>query len=305
MPKIQVSKLHTLTGHNHSVFALTEGVEATKFYTGSGDGMVVEWDLSRPKDGLLLAQVPNAVYALAVDKVRNWLIIGQNFEGVHIIDLKTNKEIWSLKITSNAIFDIKVVNDWLLVATGDGVLVVLDMNERSPIQHIKVSEQKLRVMALDPKERWLAIGASDHTVKVFELDGWKPIIQLKAHTNSVFALGFSPDGLTLVSGGRDAQLKFYETGNFTEIKSIPAHMYAINYLSFREDGRYFVTCSMDKSIKLWDASNQKLLKVIDRARHAGHGTSINKVVWMSYNQRVIAISDDHTVTVWDLLIEAS
>ncbi|MEX0883080.1 MAG: WD40 repeat domain-containing protein [Cyclobacteriaceae bacterium] len=303
MPKIQVNKLNTLTGHNHSVFALTEGVEPSKFYTGSGDGMVVEWDLTRPKDGLLLAQVPNAVYALAVDKVRDWLIIGQNFEGVHVIDLKTNREIWSLKITSNAIFDIKVVNDLLLVATGDGVLVVLDLDERSPIQHIKVSDQKLRVMAVDPKKRRLAIGASDHTVNVFELEGWKPVVQLKAHTNSVFALGFSPDGLTLVSGGRDAQLKFWETRYFTEINSIAAHMYAINYLSFRGDGRYFVTCSMDKSIKLWDAGNHKLLKVIDKARHAGHGTSINKVFWMSYKQQVIAISDDHTVTVWDILIQ--
>ena len=77
-------------------------------------------------------------------------------------------------------------------------------------------------------------------------------------------------------------------------------MFAINYVAFREDGRYFVTCSMDKSIKLWDASSLQLLKVIDKARHAGHGTSINKVLWSRYNQQIIAISDDRTISIWDI-----
>lgn len=302
MSKIQVNKLNTLTGHNHSVFALSEGVEPAKFYTGSGDGMVVQWDLTQPKDGLLLAKLPNSVYALTVDKKRNWLFVGHNFEGVHVIDLNTNKEIWSLKITSNAIFDLKVIGDLLLVATGDGVLVVLDIAERSPLKHIKVGERSLRVLAIDPEKRRLAVGGSDHTIKVFDLKDWTPLTQMSAHSNSVFALEFSPDGKTLVSGGRDATLKFWETENFNEIEGIVAHMYAINYLSFREDGRYFVTCSMDKSIKLWDAKAFKLLKVIDKARHAGHGTSVNKVLWSTYQQQIVAVSDDNTVSVWEVLL---
>lgn len=302
MSNIQVNKLNTLTGHNHSVFALSEGAEPTKFYTGSGDGMVVQWDLTHPKDGLLLAKLPNSVYALAVDKKRNWLFVGHNFEGVHVIDLNSNKEIWSLKITSNAIFDLKVIGDLLLVATGDGVLVVLDIAERSPLKHIKVGERSLRVLAIDPEKRRLAVGASDHTIKVFDLKDWKPFTQMSAHSNSVFALEFSPDGKTLVSGGRDANLKFWETENFSETEEIVAHMYAINYLSFREDGRYFVTCSMDKSIKLWDAKAFKLLKVIDKARHAGHGTSVNKVLWSKYQQQIVAVSDDHTVSVWEVIL---
>ena len=302
MSNIQVNKLNTLTGHNHSVFALSEGVEPSKFYTGSGDGMVVQWDLSQPKDGLLLAKLPNSVYALAVDPKRNWLFVGHNFEGIHVIDLNSNREIWSLKITSNAIFDLKVIGDLLLVATGDGVLVVLDINERSPLKHIKVGERSLRVLAIDPEKRRLAVGASDHTIKVFDLEDWKPLTQMSAHSNSVFALEFSPDGKTLVSGGRDAQLKFWETESFRETEGIVAHMYAINYLSFREDGRYFVTCSMDKSIKLWDAKALKLLKVLDKARHAGHGTSVNKVLWSKYQQQIVAVSDDHTVSVWEVIM---
>lgn len=300
MSKITVSKTHLLTGHNHSIFALAEGADPRYFYTGAGDGFVVEWDLDNPKVGRLIAKLPHSVYALAIDKIRNLLLVGHNFEGVHVIDLVEKKEIWSLKLTSNAIFDIKVFGKWAYIATGDGVLVVLDMDERSPVKHVKLSSEPLRVLALKPEIGQLAVGASDNSIKVLNLPDLSPVSRLDVHTNSVFALAYSPNGHMLVSGGRDAHLNIWDTDNFSLKKNIVAHMYAINYLSFREDGKYFVTCSMDKSIKLWDARELRLLKVIDKGRHAGHNTSVNKVIWSSYSQQVIAASDDRTVSIWDI-----
>lgn len=300
MPKNQVNKLHTLTGHHHSIYALAEGADPRFFYTGAGDGMVVEWDLDDPKDGRLIAKLPHSVYALTVDKERNLLFIGHNFEGVHVIDLDTREEVWSLKITDQTIFDLQVFGHLLLVGTGDGVIVVLDIEEKSILRHIKISDKSVRVLSIDQTRKHLAVGSSDHSVSVFDLRTWKPLIQLKGHSNSVFALSYSPDSRLLVSGGRDAHLKIWETEQYREIETIVAHMFAINYVSFREDGRYFVTCSMDKSIKLWDGRSLQLLKVIDKARHAGHGTSINKVLWSKYNQQIIAVSDDRTITIWDI-----
>ncbi|UCS93558.1 WD40 repeat domain-containing protein [Echinicola marina] len=300
MSKIQVSKLYTLTGHNDSIYALAEGKNPRYFYTGAGDGMVVQWDLDAPKDGKLIAKLPHSVYALEVDQERNLLFIGHNFEGVHVIDLNTNQEIWSLKITDQSIFDIKVYNDKAFVGTGDGIITVLDVNERSVIKHIKLGEKNIRVMDIDQGKGHLAVGASDNTVKVFDLKDFSPIVKLDGHTNSVFALSYSPNGEFLISGGRDAQLKIWNAGLYQELESIVAHMYAINYLDFREDGKYFVTCSMDKSIKLWESATFQLKKVIDKSRHAGHGTSVNKVLWSRYSQQIIAISDDRTISIWEV-----
>lgn len=300
MVKIQVNKLHTLTGHNHSIFALTEGGDPQFFYTGAGDGMVVEWDLVQPKDGKLLANLPNSVYALAIDPIRNLLFIGHNFEGIHVVDLSNKKELWSLKLTSSAIFDMKVHGDLLYVATGDGILLVIDIRERSPLKHIKLSDSALRVLALSPKGDQLAVGSSDNSVIILRTDGFIPLTRLEVHSNSVFALEYSPDGRVLISGGRDASLIIWDAQSFDQVERIVAHMYAINFLTFREDGRYFVTCSMDKSIKVWDAHTYQLLKVIDKGRHAGHGTSINKVAWSHHKQHIIAVSDDRTVSIWEL-----
>src|SRR5690554_8012542 len=131
MPKTQVNKLYTLTGHNHSIYALAEGGNPRFFYTGAGDGMVVEWDLDEPKNGKLLAKLPHSVYALAVDKKRNLLFVGHNFSGVHAIDLASKEEVWSLKMTPRSIFDLQVYNDLLIVGTADGMVTVLDIEEKS------------------------------------------------------------------------------------------------------------------------------------------------------------------------------
>ncbi len=301
MSKIQVNKLHTLTGHNDCIYALVEGSKPRFFYTGAGDGMVVEWDLDAPKDGKLIAKLPHSVYALAVDRERNLLVIGHNFEGIHVIDLIENKEIWNLKLTDQAIFDIKVFENEILVGAGDGVLVVVDILARSVKKHIKLSSKSIRVMSIAAEKRQLALGLSDHSIKILDLaDNFKPLVNLLGHTNSVFAMSFSPDEKILVSAGRDAQMKFWESENYTLSENIIAHMYAINFLSFKEDGKYLVTCSMDKSIKVWDGKNYKLMKVIDKARNAGHGTSINKVLWSTYSSKVIAVSDDRTISIWQI-----
>ena len=301
MSKFQVNKLHTLTGHNDCIYALTEGSDPRFFYTGAGDGMVVEWDLDNPKDGKLIAKLPHSVYSLIVDRERNLLVIGHNFEGIHVIDLNENKEIWSLKLTDQAIFDLKVFGTELFVGTGDGVLIIVDMLEKAIKKHIKLSSKSIRVIAVAPIKRQLALGLSDHSIKVLDLANENhPIANLSGHSNSVFALGYSPDEKTLISGARDAHLKFWKTINYTLEENIVAHMYAINYLSYREDGKYLATCSMDKSIKIWDVENRKLLKVIDKARNAGHGTSINKVLWSTYSGNIVSVSDDRTISIWQL-----
>jgi WD40 repeat protein len=60
---------------------------------------------------------------------------------------------------------------------------------------------------------------------------------------------------------------------------------------------------MDKSIKVWDAEALRLLKVIDRSRHAGHGTSVNKVLWSNYRDQLLSASDDRTISVWNINFE--
>lgn len=301
---MKVDKINTLAGHKDCIYTLEKGLENHLFFSAGGDGIVAQWNLQNPEIGDVLVQVPNSIYALCCVAERNLLIVGQNFEGLHFIDLTSKLEIKSIKLNSSYIFDLQVWKNQLFVASGDGVVSVIDLDSFQTIKHIKASDKSARCISINPIERHFAVGYSDFSIKIFDLQTLNLVKSIAAHQNSVFSLRYSPDGKFLLSGSRDAHLKIWNVENDYQLYgSIVAHLYAINHIVFSPNRQYFATCSMDKSIKIWDYAQFKLLKVIDKARHAGHGTSVNKLLWSAYQHLIVSGSDDRMVSVWALDIE--
>jgi WD40 repeat protein len=281
---------------------LQQANESHLIFSGAGDGMVALWNLVEKSDGELIAQLPNSVYALHHLNHKELLVAGQNYSGIHLIDYKSKVEIASLQLTSSAIFDIQSFGNDLIIATGDGVITIVDLEKWVVKKRIASSEKSARAIAINKLSGELAVGFSDQFIRIFSLENYQLKTEFKAHDNSVFALSYSPDSKSLFSGARDARLKVWDVqSNYSQVEEIVAHMYAINHLAFSSDGKNFVTGSMDKSIKVWDTQNLSLLKVIDKGRHAGHGTSVNKLLWTAYKNQLISASDDRSISVWDLL----
>jgi WD40 repeat protein len=304
MIKVQVNRVHSLNGHRDCVYTLQRSHKENIFFSGAGDGMIVKWDLENPQEGELIAKLPNSVYALHQTENNEVLMAGHNYEGVHLLDWRNKKEIGSLKLTAAAIFDIQSVGKITLVATGDGTVINFDREKLLIVNKAQVSEKSARTIAINAKQGEVAVGYSDNFIRIFDLDTLKMKHQWQAHENSVFTIRYSPDYKLLFSGSRDARFKVWDvSANYTQTTEVVAHLFAINHIEFSPDGKHFVTCSMDKSIKVWNTEELKLLKVIDRARHAGHGTSVNKLLWTNYNQQLVSASDDRTISVWNIKFE--
>ncbi len=302
MSAVQVNKLHSFTGHRDCVYTLQGGEQPNLFFSGAGDGMVVLWDLQNPGDGELMAKLPNSIYSLHHLADKKLLVVGQNFSGIHLIDYQNKSELASLQLTASYIFDIQSFNNDLVIATGDGSVIIVDLEAWTLKKSISLSDKSARAIAINPTRGEVAIGYSDHAIRIFSLGDYALKQEIKAHDNSVFTLSYSPDGDYLFSGARDARLKVWEVNsNYALAAEVAAHLYAINHLTFSPDGTLFATASMDKSIKVWRTKNVELLKVIDKGRHAGHGTSVNKLLWTSFNNQLVSASDDRTISAWDLL----
>jgi WD40 repeat protein len=301
MSTVQVKKLHTLTGHRDCVYTLQASSSVDGFFSASGDGMVVRWSLQDPENGEVVAKLPNSIYALHFHQPSGMLIAGHNYEGIHVLDWKNKKEKASLQLTKAAVFDIHTFRNEIIVATGEGSIIAVDPQALAIKSRAQHSEKSARTIAVNEVTGEIAVGYSDHFIRIFD-EHLHLKKEFKAHTNSVFTLRFTPDGLFLMSGSRDARLKVWDAkAEYIQASEIVAHMYAINHIEFSPDGKHFVTCSMDKSIKVWDLQELKLLKVIDRSRHAGHGTSVNKLLWTTYNNQLISASDDRTLSVWHII----
>ena len=303
---VKVTKLHSFTGHRDAVYTLQPTDQQNLFCTGAGDGMVVLWDLENPDEGHPLARLPNSIYALHHHAPSNTLIAGHNYEGIHVLDWKNKVELGSLQLTRAAIFDLQSVDDFLFAATGDGSIIVVDVGRLAVIDSVRKSEKSARTIGINLRSGEMAVGYSDNYIRVYDLKSLQMKHEWEAHANSVFSVRYTPDGYYLLSGSRDARLKAWDVNSgYAMVAEVVAHMYAINHLDFSPDAKHFVTCSMDKSIKVWNAEELKLLKVIDKARHAGHGTSVNKLLWTSYQDQLLSASDDRTVTSWNINFEAS
>ena len=335
---MEIKKIETLAGHKDCVYSLEKLKEKHLFLSCAGDGKIALWNLKNPELGRLVAQIPSSVFSICYHEQENLLLIGQNFEGLQMIyfeeDINNSPNVHyipdkaknkSLKITNDYIFDIQIVqnqeentqNYYAFVAQGDGVLTIVDLTTFSVKKHLKISTKSLRKITINPQKTEFAVASSDNFIRIFDLKTLQLLQEINAHTNSVFALRYFPADLDknnntqlLISGSRDAHLKIWEKNtqnlnqnNQYQLKNdIIAHLFTINDIDFSPCGKYFATCSMDKTIKIWDLPSFRLLKVVDKARHASHGTSVNKILWSDYqidNQDcLISASDDKFISVW-------
>lgn len=308
VPRPNARNIATLAGHRDAVYALAGRPGSDRLFSSGADGLVVAWNVADPaQDGELLARVENSVYALCELPARNLLLLGQNFQGVQAIDLQDKSLAYATALPPVAIFDLvySETRQRLYCALADGTLAVLRGSDFRVEHLLRLSDKSLRCLALSETRHELAVGSSDWQVRVLDLDSLAVKNILAEATNSVFSIVYSPDGQYLLAAGRDAHLRRYATAGYALADEVVAHMYTINHLAFSADGQYLASCSLDKSIKLWDAASLALLRVLDKARAAGHGTSVNKLVWPGSQQRLVSCSDDRTLAVWQVLGAAS
>ena len=291
--KLEIQKLHTLQGHKDAIYALHHQDKSDKFYSSGGDGLIVEWDFNSFPDGQLIAQVPNSVYSIVSEN--DSIYVGHNYEGIHFLNSATKKEKLNTHLGQEAIFSSLIIGDHLLIGLANGEFVVLNKHTLKTIARETLGKNRIRKII--QHQQFVYLACSDNFIYQLDLN-YKLVSKWLAHDKSVTSLVVHNN--ILISVGRDAKIKFWELLEHNKLcKEIPAHNYAINDISISPDKKYFATCSIDKTIKLWSTQNRKLLKVVDKQRHAGHGTSVNKVFWKS-NDCFVSCSDDRTISVWKI-----
>ena len=303
LKKIKITKLNQYSGHKDCIYSMSPSLNQNSFYSGAGEGYVVEWDIENKVDGKLICQVPRPVYSLLLLKEKKQLLIGSAQGNLHVVDLNVNKEIKNIEAHTLGIYDIKLHNNTFITTGGDGKINVFNTEDFTLLKTIQASNKSARTIAINPILNHIAIGFSDHSIRIFNATSFELIQTLNHHVNSVFALSYCNKNKHLLSGGRDVFLKFYDAeNNYELIKDVPAHNLHINAIQFNPIGNLFATVSMDKTLKIWDAETFDLLKVIDKARNEAHVTSINKVLWINDTQ-LLTGSDDKQIMHWNVEVD--
>lgn len=297
---MEINRIDTFSGHKAPIYSLEEGREPHFIYSAGSDGWVVEWNLQKPDVGKVLAHIEGSVYCLKLDRSTNIFWIGQNFEGIHGVQVNDQSRVFSIAMPKKAIFDICFWDNQVWVAHDHGLISVVDRESQQIIKHIKSGDKSARKFCLMGQDK-IAIGFSDGFIRVFNKNFELEFAWL-AHELSVFSMIYENSSHSLISVGRDAKIKRWllEGENTRLVQEVPAHIYAIHDVVISPNQQFFASASMDKTIKIWRANDLTLLKVIDAPRYGSHKNSVNKLLWSAYLDYLVSASDDKNISIWKI-----
>ncbi|MEH6306031.1 WD40 repeat domain-containing protein [Olivibacter sp. CPCC 100613] len=301
MNKIEITKKHTLSGHQNPIFAVETGGAPTTLFTAGNDKGVVEWDLELGKFRRILLPVKSSVYALHYIPASNLLAVGERSGLVTIVDIEKQLVVARLQHHEKPIFGIQAfrTKSEIIVSSEDGTVSIWNTVNFNLLYHFSVSTETVRCIALNQEENILAFGSKDSKIRLFHAQDYIPFQEINEHSAAITALAFSPDDRFLLTGGRDAQLNVFETKHFLLEKNITAHMFSIYGIAYHPTFPVFITASRDKSIKIWRTADYSLIKNISFDKgYETHRLSINNISWID-DQTFVSVSDDKTAIIWN------
>ena len=301
---MEIKLVAELEGLDGSVYSLEKSEFPNRFFSGSDDQLVVEWDLEQMQPLKAVAKLPSRSYALKFIPNPNLLVVGNYSGGMHVIDLAAGKEIRLFQLHQKTIFNIEYdeKRERLISLSSDGSYSVWSLPDFKLLHHEVLTHLKVRCVAFRESKDEMAIGCGDGTIRIIHTDTFDELARLEGHDTdySVNALAYTPDGKQLISGGRDARLAFWDLSNGYElINKIPAHNYAIYSIVFHPSEPIYATGSMDKTIRIWELGKMRPIKTIDLS-NGGHKNSVNKLLWSDFNDYLISTGDDRSIKVWNI-----
>ncbi|MFM9984443.1 MAG: WD40 repeat domain-containing protein [Flavobacteriales bacterium] len=289
---------HILQQHSAAVYGLCVGRRGHTFFSVSADKYVAEWDLETMQQSKTAIRLEDHGYAVLFDETNNLLIVGTSSGSLHLLDLKSKKELRNLTFHTKGIFDLVLdsITGLLYLAGGDGVMSVWQYPGMELMRAIPLSSEKLRQLAIHPDQRLLGIASGDGVVRILDMNDHNEVAGFDAHKEGATSLAWHPAKPILLTGGKDAMLRAWNTSeNYREVVSIEAHKYAIYSIVFDKQNNVFYTGSRDGSIKVWNATDLSVLQKID-SRAGGHSHSINKLILSG--DLLISASDDRKIIIW-------
>jgi len=303
---MEVELVSELTGLDGSVYSLEKAGNSNRFYSGSNDQIVVEWDLEQMQPVKAVASLPSRSYALKYIPEHNLLVVGNYDGGMHVIDLEAGKEIRLFQLHTKTIFNIEYdqKRKRVISLSADGSYAVWSLPDFQLLHHEVLTHLKVRCVAFRVDKDEMAIGCGDGTIRIIHTETFQQLAQLEGHAVdfSVTCLAYTPDKKQLISGSRDARLNFWDLKSGYElVNKIPAHNFAIYSIVFHPSKPFYATGSRDKTIRIWELGKIRPIRTIDFSI-GGHKNSVNKLLWSDFNDYLISTGDDRSIKVWKIAL---
>lgn len=191
-------------------------------------------------------------------------LVTSGFDGGAIYDVLSGKKMRSFA-KGGELMAVSPDDRWLAVGTGDGFVVVIDLNTGLKVREMLGHTGKVTALAFAGNGE-LVSGSSDDNIKFWNVRTGKELRNLAGHTDRITKLAFTADDRWLVSASDDGSERFWKpaTGELTAtLVSMHATMRAsADWLVITPDGLFDGTADGMQQVA-WRRSNPTELTSLD------------------------------------------
>ncbi|KAG2364184.1 WD40-repeat-containing domain protein [Suillus spraguei] len=178
------------------------------------------------------------------------------------------------------------------VVTGstDRVLQIWDMQTGILVKGpFKGHKDGVLSVAVSLDDRRIISGGWDQNIMIWDVEKKYIPDPLVQHTVTVNSVCFSPDGKQFASGSDDETAILWDAVSFAILATLP-HSGHVCSVAFSSDSLQLATGSRDSIIRVWHVKNSEVL-----LKFNAHRWSIQSVVWLPDDQKLISASWDGTI----------
>lgn len=246
--------VQTLEGHLAEVDKLSISSSGAFAVSGSRDGSVRVWDLGAFTNqfGFMDQKVETTSMAFTGDGTR---LIGGTADGnVNIWNIgeKGLENKWSAYPSTVPVSGLALSPDQtsLLTVGGNGVAILWDMAEHTPIWQYTKDGDNARSVDISPDGTRAIIGYISGEIALLDFGTGQPTCILKGHTNVINSVRFSPNGEMAASGSNDYTVALWNISTCEKEATYFQHDGWVMAIKFSPDGKFLASASADKTIIL-------------------------------------------------------
>ena len=134
---------------------------------------------------------------------------------------------------------------------------------------------------------------SYNVIKVFDTETGEEIANWHGHRNMIFSLKFI-DNERIISASLDGTVKMWNATNGSELSSSATNTSSLLFAQCSDDGGRIVATSFNGVVILMDKNLGEIMRL------SGHAAEITSARFSRDNKKLVSVSADKTVRMWDL-----
>lgn len=226
------------------------------FATAGDDSWVKLWNLDT-FDVTQGWKLDNTVRAIAFSPDGKTLAAGDRAGELHLYNVKTGREVESIKIEGTTILGIDYSHDgkFIAAAGSDKTVRVYDAQTLEQRQSFTGHQGPVYSVSFSQDSPLLASVGFKSETWIWNAETGQNVLKVDGLGDDNWAVGFCGGDRHLLTGGQDGTARFWDMDDGASVATFYGHTAAVHDFAFDRTGNRIATASRDGTIRVWDTSN--------------------------------------------------